>query len=61
MKWLFFLVICPPTGMDYCEPVWNDQLFETLSVPHRQIGELSGLAHKMPMIAVDNCVRICSC
>lgn len=29
MKWLFFLVLCPPTGMDYCEPVWNDQLFET--------------------------------
>ena len=31
MKWLFFLVICPPTGMDYCEPVWNDQLFEPLA------------------------------
>lgn len=29
MKWIFFLVICPATSMDFCEPRWNNQVFET--------------------------------
>lgn len=29
MKWFFFLVICPATSMDFCEPRWNSQVFET--------------------------------